>query len=135
MKQFGLNKHQKIKHKKEIEALFEAGNMVKSFPLRCVFNLKNVIENDNAEHYRIAVSVSKKLFKNATDRNRIKRLLREAIRLNKTNLYTYLEQNKLQLNAFYFYTSNTEISFVEINKLVLKVNAKLIAEMPEISKT
>ena len=46
----------------------------------------------------MAVSVPKRLFKRAVDRNLLKRRIREAYRLNKSDLYHLLEQKELKLN-------------------------------------
>ena len=45
-----------------------------------------LIKNDKSQHLDVAVTVSKKLFKRAVDRNKIKRLLREAIRKNENDI-------------------------------------------------
>ena len=63
---------ERLKGKKQIEQLFMAGVSVGAFPLRMVY-LKST------EKHLVGVSVSKKHFKNAVDRNRIKRLLRVAV--------------------------------------------------------
>ncbi|WP_055447316.1 ribonuclease P protein component [Lacinutrix mariniflava] len=73
------NKHEKLKSQKTIEKLFLDGESVSAYPLRLVY-LKH------GESRKVAVSVSKRNFKRAVDRIRIKRLLREAYRLNKTML-------------------------------------------------
>lgn len=72
-------KKEKLKSQKLIEKLFNEGQSITVFPLRMVY-LK--IEGLN----KVGVSVSKRNFKKAVDRNRIKRLLREAYRLNKNLL-------------------------------------------------
>ena len=62
----------RLKGKKQIEQLFTSGVSVGAFPLRMVY-LKGEDKN------LVGVSVSKKQFKNAVDRNRIKRLLRVVV--------------------------------------------------------
>lgn len=78
---FSYSKKEKLKSKKVIEQLFSEGKSVTAYPLRLVF-LKYDFDDDI--QFRTGVSVSKRNFKNAVDRNRIKRLLREAYRLNKS---------------------------------------------------
>lgn len=73
------NKHEKLKSQKAIEKLFAEGKSVSAYPLRMVY-----LKNDDA--LKVGVSVSKRNFKRAVDRIRIKRLLREAYRLNKSVL-------------------------------------------------
>jgi ribonuclease P protein component len=63
---------ERLKGKKQIEQLFVTGNSVGAFPLRMVY-LKST------DKHLVGVSVSKKHFKSAVDRNRIKRLLRVAV--------------------------------------------------------
>ena len=88
-------KLEKLKHKSAIAALFMYGNSVSKYPLRFMIHKSpNILENSSPKGPKIAVSVSKRHFKKAVDRNRIKRLLREAYRLNKSefalsNLMSY----------------------------------------------
>lgn len=69
----------KLKSKKTIERLFQEGDSVSVYPLRLVF-LETSFDD---VQIKTAISVSKKHFKTAVQRNRIKRLMREAYRLNK----------------------------------------------------
>jgi ribonuclease P protein component len=78
---FSFNKKEKLKSKKLIEQLFSEGKSVSAFPLRLVY-LPTVFTEDVIA--KTGVSVSKRFFKKAVDRNRIKRLLRESYRLNKS---------------------------------------------------
>jgi ribonuclease P protein component len=68
---------------------------------------------------RIGFSVPKKKFKKAVQRNRMKRLLREAWRLNKTSLYEAIPE-KDQLHIFLILTSNSEQNFETIRTSLLK---------------
>jgi len=76
---------EKLKAKKEIEQLFSEGKSLNKFPIRLIYK-KTSVEND--PKIKAAVSVSKRNFKKAVDRNYIKRLLREGFRKNKTLITT-----------------------------------------------
>lgn len=80
-------KKEKLKSKKLIDQLFTEGQSVSAFPLRLVYMPTTFDEDVIA---KTGVSVSKRNFKTAVDRNRIKRLLREAYRLNKADFFNNL---------------------------------------------
>lgn len=84
---FTYNKKEKLKSKKLIDQLFTEGQSVSAYPLRLVY-LATDFEDDVIA--KTGVSVSKRNFKTAVDRNRIKRLLREAYRLNKATFFNNL---------------------------------------------
>lgn len=75
-----FSKKEKLKSKKLIEQLFAEGKSVSAYPLRLIFMETTFVEDVKL---KIGVSVSKRNFKKAVDRNRIKRLLRESYRLQK----------------------------------------------------
>ncbi|OYX28085.1 MAG: ribonuclease P protein component [Flavobacteriales bacterium 32-35-8] len=81
---FTFNKKDKLKSKKLIEVLFTEGQSVTAYPLRLVYIN---VSFDDAVLVKAGVSVSKRHFKKAVDRNRIKRLLRESYRLNKPDYF------------------------------------------------
>ena len=66
----------KLKSTKAIEQVFKEGHPLFAYPIKCV-----VIKSDDFPQTSIGVSVSKKLFSKAVERNRIKRLMRESSRL------------------------------------------------------
>ena len=80
---FSYPKKEKLKSQKRIEQLFSEGKSVNAYPLRMVY-LKSDFNGNTT--FKTGVTVSKRNFKKAVDRNRIKRLLREAYRLNKVIL-------------------------------------------------
>lgn len=80
---FTLSKEERICSKKLINELFTGnGRSMTVFPLRVVF-MKRTIVNDQPRAAML-VSVPKRYFKHAVDRNRVKRQVREAFRRNKS---------------------------------------------------
>lgn len=77
---FTFNKKEKLKSEKLIAHLFAEGKSVVEYPLRLVYV---PCEFEDEVTIKAGVSVSKRNFKKAVDRNRIKRLMREAYRLQK----------------------------------------------------
>jgi ribonuclease P protein component len=75
---------ERLKSKKRIDQLFAEGQSLTVFPLKLVF-LQT--EHDSPYLYQVGVSASKRNFKSAVQRNRIKRLMRESYRKNKEILY------------------------------------------------
>ena len=81
-KRYTFHKNERLCSKKLIERLFAGGNKsFPTFPLRVVYMCLPSEETDPGAS--ILISVPKKRFKHAVDRNRVKRQVREAYRLNK----------------------------------------------------
>lgn len=85
---FTFNKKEKLKSKKIIDQLFVEGQSVTAFPLRLVYLQTNY---SDGSFVKTGISVSKRFFKTAVDRNRVKRLMREAYRLNKADYFNNLK--------------------------------------------
>jgi len=102
------SKKEKLKSKKLIEKLFVEGQSVSTFPLRLVY--MEVLFDDGSKQ-KTGVSVSKRNFKNAVDRNRIKRLLREAYRLQKGD---YFNNNTTQYAFMILYIGKEKPSFENV---------------------
>ena len=107
-KTFG--KKEKLVSKKTIDALFSGGNSrsMSAYPLRVVFKRKE--GNETEEPAQVMVSVSKRHFKRAVKRNRVKRQIREAYRLNKHLLHEALEQKKDTAVAMAFIWQSDELA-------------------------
>lgn len=118
--QFTYPKHEKLKSKTTIDLLFSDGNSVSKFPLRLVY-----VENteENAELIKMGVSVSKKYFKKAVDRNYYKRVLRETYRLNKHILINNLEK---PYAFMFFYQTKERLSYQEIEEKTIQLFQKFI---------
>ncbi len=85
---FTLGKQERLKSRKLIGRLYAEGNSVKAFPLRMMYLQTLHTSNFPAQ---VGVSVAKRNFKKAPDRNRLKRLMRETYRLQKGIVYDNLE--------------------------------------------
>ncbi|MCW1952762.1 MAG: ribonuclease P protein component [Flavobacteriia bacterium] len=85
---FTLGAKERLKSKKAIEQLFASGKGLSVFPLRLVYLGVPAAQTP----MQCAFSVSKRQFKKATDRNKIKRLLRESYRRQKPHLYQSLSK-------------------------------------------
>jgi ribonuclease P protein component len=101
-KRFTLGSKERLKSRKQIEQLFKDGKSFVHFPYRIYFQTSNETEKDSALQF--GVGVSAKLFKKAVDRNRIKRLTREAWRLQKNELAELVNQKNSRLNVFFIFT-------------------------------
>jgi ribonuclease P protein component len=116
-------KNEKLKSRNTIDALFSAGKSVSKYPLRLVYVPQ--VFDDGATH-KMGVSVSKKYFKKATDRNYYKRLLRESYRLNKSILI----ENLNQPYAFMMlYQSKDRLTFAEIQLKTIELFEKFKADI------
>ncbi len=122
-----LPKPLKLKSKKLIGSLFENGSSVKAFPLLLVY--KNVTEIDVA--FQVGFSVSKRNFKHAVDRNRIKRLLREYFRKNK---YILSKENNQFLFMFIF-IGKTMPTYEDVSKAMDKIIRKFEQQLQQNQKS
>jgi len=84
-----LGKEERLKSKKLIESLYAEGKSIKNFPLRLVYLQ---VEHTSNFPVQAGFSVPKRNFKSAVSRNRIKRLLKEAYRLQKTVVYSGVDK-------------------------------------------
>ncbi|WP_353083529.1 ribonuclease P protein component [Flavobacterium sp.] len=120
-KDFTYSKSEKLKSRKTIDLLFSNGKSVSKFPLRLVY----APSEGAKEKVLFGVSVSKKYFKNASDRNYLKRVLRECYRLNKHLLH----ENTDKPYAFmFFYQTNELLTYQEIEEKTIQLFKNWVAE-------
>lgn len=124
-----LHKSERLDKKKVIEKVFSGGSRSFSvFPLRVVYLPVEELEADAS----ILVSVSKRRFKRAVKRNRVKRQIREAYRKNKHGLLEVLAAKKCRLALAFIYLSDqlVESSLIEERmKTALARIAEKVADM------
>lgn len=125
---FTYPKKEKLKSQKVIDSLFSIGKSVSKYPLRLVFT--PLLEGN--EKLQFGVSVSKKHFKRAVDRNYYKRILRECYRLNKHLICDNLNK---PYAIMFFYQTKDRLSYQEINEKTIKLFEKFLIEISRENKT
>lgn len=119
MKQFTFPKAEHLCLKKEIEELFTAGSQSATmFPLRTTFRVKPY--SGNGPRVKVLISVSKRKFKHAVDRNRAKRQVREAYRLQKHVLLERLPEG-MALNMAFIWLSDKPVCSQLVHSRMLTV--------------
>lgn len=113
---FKLGKNKKLKSRKTIARLFVEGKSVKEFPIKMIY--LPIDENTSDDGTQIAFSVPKRNFKLAVDRNRIKRLLREAYRLNQ---YEFFQEDSKKYYIMLIYMSSKMPTYEQVDYRLKKL--------------
>ena len=136
-KQFTLGKNERLKSRKQIEQLFDKGKSFVVMPFR-IYYLIGEIPNaqSSMSNVQFGVGVSAKNFKRAVDRNRIKRLAREAWRLQKNDpiamgINEQMKANGKQLNVFFIYSGKELPEFTIVKDKVAVALKKLSDKIDE----
>ncbi|HEX8039497.1 MAG TPA: ribonuclease P protein component [Chryseosolibacter sp.] len=112
MARFTFQKIERLHKAKPIQELFDTGSSFYLYPFKVLFK-------DNPDPrfpvHQVLISVSKKNFRNATDRNRIKRRIRESFRLNKNLLPA-----GRKLMIAYIYTAKEILTFAQIQERLIR---------------
>ena len=125
---FTFNKSQHLCGETTISQLFREGKAFLVFPLRVVYRVvsrdvgtHSSCVRDNRPPVRVLVSVPKKQFKHAVDRNRFKRLIREAYRLQQHELNDILEAQGLVMDVAFTAVHNQIPKFDYLKSRMAKV--------------
>ena len=128
-KQFTLGRNERLKSRKQIDKLFAEGKSFSVNPFRVYFLVHGPWTMNHGLQF--GIGVSSKNFKRAIDRNRIKRLTREAWRLQKNELKELLKASNKQLNVFFIYTGKELPDFAIIKDKVAVALKKLSGKVNE----
>lgn len=122
---FFFPKSEKLCSDKLIDRLFTEGNReIGSFPVRLVYLQ---VSTEEISGINILVSVSKRHFKRAVKRNRVKRQLREYYRLNNQKLKSMMAANNQGLLLALIYTDGKLWSTEKLNKRLDSAFEKLLS--------
>ena len=130
-KVFTLSKQERLKSRKLIEQLFREGKSISIFPYRVLYLPVNVADTRLTATLQSGVAVSSKNLKKAVHRNKIKRLTREAYRLQKAGLQQKLTETGKQLILFFIYTGRELPVFLLVKEKVQVILDKLILIIDE----
>ena len=109
-----------------MEGLFAGGKTFTVFPLKIFYMLPG---EELDYHIKTGVGASGRNFKKAVDRNRIKRLLREAYRTEKLPLHLFLKEHNLQLAIFILYVDKSLPDYAVVKEKMSLLLQRLIKEL------
>lgn len=114
-----FSKEERLCSTKSIDLLFSEGQSFIAYPLRVVYRVET--ETDaSKQSASLLISVPKKKFKRAVKRNRVKRLVREAYRLNKVQMIELLNQRGIHLDIAFIYLKDELPVYTDIEKSIFK---------------
>ena len=120
-----FKKEERLTNKKTFDLLFNTGTSFAAAPFRFVWLTTT---STAALPVQLGISVPKRSFAKAVDRNTIKRRIREAYRKNKHELYEILTKKNLHIAVMVIYTAKEELPYTEIEKKMLVSLQKLIGQ-------
>jgi len=123
-----FQKSERLYLRNEIKELFLSRKGFSNYPFKIIYQ---VVEKESDSPVQILISIPKRLFKHAVDRNLLKRRTREAFRKNKHILYEYLEKKNLKLNISFIYISKEIANYSTIENKIILTLQRLIQKNEE----
>lgn len=125
MAEYTFKKGERLKSRHEIDRLFAGKSQsFNQYPLRLVWG---DMENKRSDFpIQLAISVPKRRFRKAVDRNRIRRLVRESYRLKKSDLYNQLPSEKPQMAWMIIFVGKKKEDFLTIDKTMDKLMKRFL---------
>lgn len=120
-------KSEKLCGQLRIAALYKGGRRFVAFPMRVSF--QEISESTEAP--KVLIWAPKSLFKHAVDRNHMRRLMREAYRLNNQPLLDFCTERKISLHLAFNYLDKEQRSQAEISAAMQKAIRKIIKQLSE----
>lgn len=130
-----FRKSEKLCKQSDIDGLFKENDSFIAYPLRVLYHVeKNDKDNDNSSsdlvyYPQLLISVPKRNFKRANKRNRLKRLIREAYRLNKQELVGFCFSEKKKMKIAFIYLKKETPTYIEVEAAVKKTFKIIFKQM------
>ena len=131
MKENGFDKSQHLCSKKRIDTLFAAKTSFVVYPIRVIYHLEPSQADLTA--VQLLLSVSKRHFKRAVKRNRVKRQLREAYRNNSSALRRLVAEQSLHLDIAFLWLADELYSSELVNEKICEAITVLTNKINDIS--
>ena len=131
-KVFTYQKLDKLKSRKQTQFLFSKGQAITVFPIRLVYTIEIIDNTTSTTHSSLlqaGVGAPSNTFKKAVLRNRVKRLLREAYRLEKPSFVNQAALENKKVNLFFLYTDTLVLTQAEIQAKVKEALALLLTKL------
>ena len=116
-----FKKQEKLKKSKLITQLFTEGKSLTVFPIKLIYLQ---VEHNSPYKIQAGVSASKRNFKKAVDRNKIKRLLREVYRKNKYLIYQ--SENTKKHIFMFIYLGKKELDYKTLEEKIVELIHKFL---------
>ncbi|MDX9694701.1 MAG: ribonuclease P protein component [Bacteroidales bacterium] len=118
-------KSDRLKSNKSIEFLIRKGRILRYFPLKAHFIIAEVKEPTTKSTIKAAFIVPKRLFKKAIDRNRLKRLMREAFRKNKGSISEYFANSNKSLDIAFVFIGDQTCEYIALEQQIITMFEEL----------
>jgi ribonuclease P protein component len=134
-KLFTYKKKDKLKSRKQTQYLFSKGQSIQVFPIKLIYTIEQTEPDDSNAMIQsdgivqAGVGAPSRTFRKAVQRNRVKRLLREAYRLEKPNFINQLNLANKRLNLFFLYIDAQVLVQAEIQSKLREALAILIKKI------
>ena len=125
-KRYTLGRNERLKSRKQIEQLFNNGQRFINPPFRIFYSFQTNKQPGITHPLQAGFGASSRNFKTAVERNRIKRLTKEAYRLQKKVLYDNLKEQRRTLYVFFIYTGKRLPVYAEVYDSIGIALAKLL---------
>lgn len=117
-------KKERLSSKKLIEELFEKGSSFYLHPFRMLYNKSDELAQ-NQDYPRLLITVPKRNFKKAVDRNRIRRQIREAYRIHKKAIFSEIGPENIPTHMAILFTSKEKLSFKKLEEKLILILKRL----------
>lgn len=127
MPDYTFKKAERLKSRKVISKLFKEGKSFSAYPLRIIWIQTD--SSDNKFPVQFSMSVPRRSFAKAVQRNDLRRRIRESYRLNKHALYQQLKNSDNQYGLMFIYIAKEDLPYSVIELAMKKIVKRLSKQL------